>query len=384
MFSQRTRQIGSGGDQGFTLVELLVTMAITTIILGATMLAMSDAIRATETASQISSVNNGLRTAMDLIVRDLLQVGQGLPSGRVILVPSGTGAQPILLPGPIGSSFELDGPSFCPPNPPDDMDTVCEQISAVIPGPSRGPELVADAPTDMITTIAADSAFDRVRLSALASNGSSMTVSNEVNIDDGGADDLFPGDLIMLVKGSSSALAQITRKAGQQVFFEQGDSLGLNQTAAADGTVAELYASAPIDTPTVTTIASRIRMISYYLDVQTQPGRPRLIRRINNGHPTSFDNTLGTVVAFDIEGLQFTYDLADGVNNPANVRMTDADLDGSGACSPDPCSPNQIRKVNIMLAARSRTPMRGTNQYFRNRLVTQVSLRSLAFVDRYR
>jgi hypothetical protein len=125
-------------------------------------------------------------------------------------------------------------------------------------------------------------------------------------------------------------------------------------------------------------------MISYYLDVQTQPGRPRLIRRINNGHPTSFDNTLGTVVAFDIEGLQFTYDLADGVNNPANVRMTDADLDGSGACSPDPCSPNQIRKVNIMLAARSRTPMRGTNQYFRNRLVTQVSLRSLAFVDRYR
>ncbi len=100
MFSQRARPIGSGSDQGFTLVELLVTMAITTIILGATMLAMSDAIRATETASQISSVNNGLRTAMDLIVRDLLQVGQGLPSGRVILVPSGVGAQPVQLPGP--------------------------------------------------------------------------------------------------------------------------------------------------------------------------------------------------------------------------------------------------------------------------------------------
>ena len=72
-----------------------------------------------------------------------------------------------------------------------------------------------------------------------------------------------------------------------------------------------------------------------------------------------------------------------GINNPTNVRMTDADLDGSGACAPDPCSPNQIRKVNFVLAGRSSRPMKGTNQYFRNRLTTQVSLRSLSFVDRY-
>ena len=37
-----------------------------------------------------------------------------------------------------------------------------------------------------------------------------------------------------------------------------------------------------------------------------------------------------------------------------------------------------------MLSARSRLPRRGTQQFFRNRLITQVSLRSLAFVDRYR
>ena len=88
-------------------------------------------------------------------------------------------------------------------------------------------------------------------------------------------------------------------------------------------------------------------------------------------------------VAFDIEDLQVTYDIADGVTNPANVRLNDADLDGTGACAPDPCSPNQVRKINILLAGRSRQPMRGTNQFFRNRLVTQVSLRSLSFVDRY-
>jgi hypothetical protein len=64
--------------------------------------------------------------------------------------------------------------------------------------------------------------------------------------------------------------------------------------------------------------------------------------------------------------------------------MTSADLQGTGACAPAACSPNQIRKANLMVSGRSRIPMRGTRQFFRNRLFTQVSLRSLAFVDRYR
>jgi hypothetical protein len=132
------------------------------------------------------------------------------------------------------------------------------------------------------------------------------------------------------------------------------------------------------------TEATRIRMTSYYLDNVTDPRRPRLVRRLNNGDPLIFDNTLGTAVAFDIENMQITYDIADGVTNPANVRMNDADLDGTGACAPRACSPNQIRKVNLLLSGRSQRPMRTTGQFFHNTLVTQISLRSLAFVDRYR
>jgi prepilin-type N-terminal cleavage/methylation domain-containing protein len=375
----------SSDERGFTLMELLITMAITTVILGATLTAMTNAMRATEAASLMGGVNNGLRTAMDLMVRDMLQVGQGLPSGRVILLPSGAGSSPIQIPGPLGSDYQLDGPSFCPPDPPDDMNNVCERISAVIPGPGRGPEVFDGQPTDMITTLATDSAFDRIRLTALAADGSNMTVMTaDANFANPGPHVVRTGDLIMLVKGSSSAFVQVTNVSGQQVFFASGDSLNLNQTAAADGTVAELRAAAPTDSGPVTTIASRVRMVSYYLDVQTEPGRPRLVRRLNNGHPTEFDNSLGTAVAFDIEGLQITYDLVDGVNNPANVRMNDDDLSGAGACSPDPCSPNQIRKINIMLLGRSRAPLQSTRQYFRTRLITQVSLRSLALVDRYR
>ena len=64
--------------------------------------------------------------------------------------------------------------------------------------------------------------------------------------------------------------------------------------------------------------------------------------------------------------------------------MDDADLDGSGRCNPRACSPNQIRKVNFVLTGRTRLPLRSTRQFSHKTLVTQVSLRSLAFVDRYR
>ncbi len=97
--STRSRQ------SGFTLVELLVSMAITTVIMGATMTAMQHAINATDSALLLTSMNNGLRTSMDLMVRDLLQVGQGLPSGHVVMVPAGPGAQVIRMPGPSGLEF---------------------------------------------------------------------------------------------------------------------------------------------------------------------------------------------------------------------------------------------------------------------------------------
>jgi prepilin-type N-terminal cleavage/methylation domain-containing protein len=369
-------------ERGFTLIELLLSVAITTLIMGATFSAMNDAMRMNDSAIMLTNMNYGLRTGMDIVVRDLLQVGQGLPSGRVIHIPSGAGSAAIRLPGPSGTNYQLANAT---------------ELTAVIPGPGLGPVVNGQA-TDMMITIAADSAFDQRLLTAVAADGTSMTVWNGAAnlggavITDGGPDDVAPGDLMMLTKGSGSALVQVTGVAGQTVTFADGDSLNLNQAGAAEGTVAVLRATAPADVlanpapnpPVVTMVATRIRMITYYLDVTTDPRRPRLVRRINNGHPTNFDNDLGTAVAFDVENLAISYDLADDAGSPANVRMDASDLDGTGACTPDPCSPNQIRKVNVVLAGRSRLPLRNTRDFLRNTLTTQVSLRSLAFVDRYR
>ena len=359
-------------EAGFTLMEVMVTMAITLIIMAGTMKAMDDAMRASETAQLVTSMNRGLRTAIDIMVRDLLQVGQGLPAGHVIQVPQGGSATAIRLPGAPGTNLTYD--------------TNATEIAAVIPGPGIGPTIDGVA-TDIITTLAVDSALDSIQLTALTNTR--MTVATGIALSGSGPDVIRPGDLFMLVKGTTSTLVQVTSVvvSSRRVNFVAGDSLNLNQLSATTGTVAALRATAPTDNPSPTyipTTASRVRMISYYIDATTEPSRPRLVRRINNGSATTYDNSLGTAVAFDVENLQFSFDLVDGVTNPANVKMNAADTAGTGACAPNPCNPNQIRKVNILLSGRSRKVLRTTKQFVRNTLNTQVSLRSLAFVDRYR
>ena len=121
-----------------------------TVILGATMAAMNDAIKATDGAMLLANMNNGLRTSMDLIVRDMLQVGQGLPAGRVIMIPNGVGALGIRLPGPPGTNLTLPGAAGL----------AATSFSAVVPGPGLGPAVIPGIATDMITTLQADSAFE--------------------------------------------------------------------------------------------------------------------------------------------------------------------------------------------------------------------------------
>lgn len=368
------------GRRGFSLTELVIAMGLMSLVMGGAFAALTESTRANETVKLVTGMNNNIRVGMDLLVRDLIQVGQGLPSGRVIAIPSGAGALPILRPGPIGTNYTFDA--------------AATTIPAVTVGPGLGPQINGQ-PTDMITVLAADNAFDHVRLTAL--DDVTMTVDDAVDIDavpDLVGDNLRVGDLVMLTKQSLSVLKFVTAVNGQTVSFDEGDPLRLNQLGAADGTLAQYVAAAPAEVTGpqcpavpaqcfVPTVATRIRMISYYLETPGNPQRDlRLIRRVNAQPPT--------VVAFSIEQFSLTYDIVDGALNPVDVVMDADDLAGEGACDADPgsapavpCSPNQIRKVNLRITGRSAQPLRQTGQFFRNSLSTQVSLRSLALVDRY-
>jgi prepilin-type N-terminal cleavage/methylation domain-containing protein len=371
----RVNADSKAGRDGFTLVELLVAMAIVTVVLGATLTALTNAYRATESANEIIGLNNNLRIGVDLIVRDLIQVGQGLPPGRTVQVPNGAGALPIQRPHPQGS--------VCTEWP-----AGTTTLSAVTAGPGCGPA-INGVNTDMVTTLAADSVLDAVPVWSFNPGGHTATVSlpaqhpDGLDISTGGPNDVQVGDLVMFTKGSVSALAYVTAvDGGQQITFDAGDPMNLNQFAAAlNGTVDDLATLAP--TAANSANVSRIRMITYYLDNTLDVTTPRLIRHMNWGDPAAAVNMRGRTVAFAIENLQVTYDMVDGVANPSNVRMVAADFTNAGACAPQPCSPNQIRKMNVFVAGRSAERFSATGEFFRNTLATQVSLRSLALVDRY-
>jgi hypothetical protein len=110
-------------------------------------------------------------------------------------------------------------------------------------------------------------------------------------------------------------------------------------------------------------------MYTYYVDATT--GRPpRLTRKLNQ--------FAGQALVGIVEDLELSYDLVDGTTNPTNVRNLPYTLAGVTY------SANLIRKANVHIGVRSELMSMRNRDYQRNHLSTVVSLRNLAFVDRYR
>lgn len=331
-------------ESGFTLAELLVSTVVTLMVLAAALGGFADAMRVTDAARETTDTNQSLEVSASMLLRDFIQAGQGIPLGG-IPVPSGAGATEIQRPSPAGSDMTFAAGT--------------EVIPAVTPGGALGP-VVLGVETDMVHVLYADPTLplNSLPLTSVANDGSSMVVPNEIDI--GGQDPIQAGDLILFSNGSGNAVQMVTSRSGQTVFFAAGDPMNLNQRGAAQGTIMNLRSGGTFPP----TSATRINLISYYIDIVTDPALPRLVRQVNMGARLA--------IALGIENYQITYDLVDGGANPTNVETP-----------VDPSSPNHIRKANLFLAARSLAVNPRTRQFFRNTIATQVSLRSLAFVDRY-
>lgn len=337
---------GRRSQAGFSLTEFLVSTTLTLAVLAIAMTSFRDAYTFNESAALLSEVNQNLRSGMNYLVRDLIQTGQGIPTGGVP-IPNGSGAQPVRRPSPPGQNYTFT-PSIV--------------IPALTPGAALGP-VVGGQPTDMVTVLYADITLplNTTPLVSIAADGSRATVDPSIPITEPGTA-IRPGDLILFSNALGNALQEVTRTDGAQtMFFDAGGAFNLNQPGASEGTIVRLQ-SAPGQYPPTT--ATRILMVTYYLDA-TDSSSPRLVRQVGAGAPLA--------VALGIENFQLSYDLVDGVTNPTNVKTP-----------ADPNSPQEIRKVNLFLTARSEALHRVTRQLLRNSLSSQVSLRSLSFVDRYR
>jgi Prokaryotic N-terminal methylation motif len=346
-------------SSGFSLLELLVAVMITVIVVAVSLSALISFERTSEGVVLASGTQENLRAGMNYVVRDLVLTGEGLPTGG-ISIPNGGGV-PVNRPGPTGAGYTF-------PNS-------YTAIPAITPGAGLGANILE--PSDMITVMYADNSIplsqnlindptppagDPVCNGTIDPGGASVTFAINCTDISSGVLIIHPGDLILFSNAQGNALEEVTSIAGQTLSFSANDAFNLNQRNDPSGTMHQIQTPAGSGNYPPTT-ATRVVMVTYYLD-NTNPNDPRLMREVNFRTPQP--------VAEGIEDLQASYDFIDGVTNPTDQKVP-----------PVGDSPNQTEDVNLFLAARSSRPFSWTQRYFRNNLVTQVSLRGMAYFNRY-
>ncbi len=346
-------------ERGFTLVELLVSTAIMMVVIGVATTAFKNAIDLTAGGALIADSNQSLRAAANLMIRDLIQAGRGIPIGG-LQIPSGAGAGALNRPGPPGATYTFDNVNYT-------------TLPAIVPGSALGPAINGQM-TDIITVLMTDPSLAALTLNAtpavagqavLAADGSSLDVGGNAAWITNPASGVRAGDLIMFTNTLGNALQTVTATDGLAVVsFAAGDGFNFNQPGATQGSITQILA-----TPVPQTTAQRVLMITYYVDNTSTPGIPRLARRVNAG--------AGQVLAGAIEDLELSYDLVDGASNPIAQPVVPITIGGVLY------TPNQIRKINLHVGVRSEERSRRTNDYVRNHLSTVVSVRSLAYRSRY-
>ena len=373
---------------GFTLIELMVAMGITLVALAATMIAFKDATNTNQSVTLKSDISDNLRAGVNLIEQDLIQAGTGIPTGG-IPVPYTPGPATCLGSGgaPINRPNLTGGLTF----------PVCNvSLNAIEPGwqlgpPITSPDSIAGANTDLITMLYVDNtlalnsrmvnepaigANPGCPAGSITSNGQTVVFDPTCVLFSPTGVQINSNDLIMFTNGQGNAIQEVTSVAGQTLKFVGGDGLNLNARNDPQGTMFQLENTnlvAGKNVPNGTfppTTATRIWMISYYLDDVADPLHVRLIRRINWLNQASI---LGQPVGETIENLQFKYNFVDGVTNPSGQSSI-----------PVGQSESLIRSVDVILGARSTNAWTQTHKYLRSNFMTQVSLRSMAYVNRYK
>lgn len=368
----------STSSRGFTLVELLVAMALGLLVVGAGVSMFKQGMDVTTVTSQRAQMQLDLRAAETLLKRDISLAGANMPTGGIPVPDTGTlprfgcdltGACYIPATG-AGANQGLPFPSFAT------VPVTPNTAYWVLPGPNKGPVVTpGQPPTDTITVIYADSTFQLNQYSVTFNGpGTSATFAppappsapQAVNDPVVG---LKRGDVIMFQNTKGAALAEVTGNpavngTSYTVPFADGDVLRLNQSTAASGNVPAILAGK-------NTQASRVWIITYYLDTFTDAGgqvTPRLMRQVNTQPSVPLTD--------NVMNLKFTYDAYD----PDGALQ--AELPDAGAGNVPPIIPNQIQKVNLE-ALTARSPVRGTQGYQGLNLQTQISVRNMSFRDRY-
>jgi prepilin-type N-terminal cleavage/methylation domain-containing protein len=373
-------------ESGFSLLEMIIAMALGTLVLGAAVQIYIQGVQATWTTTQRAELQQDFRAASNMLTTDLSLAGAGLNPGAAIALPSAT--------SPVYGCAQTTSPYPCYINGtsvayPAQGGTA--YLYGLMTGYNDGPTLLAaQGPTDVTTVVYTDNNFYLDCYTATVTSATQVTFAlpgaTSVNCTsptgNAGAQSvsdsavgLVAGDLVLFTFGSTNVVAEVTTAAsGGVATFAAGDALNMNQAAAVSNSLASEYNS---HVP-VTGYATRIQVISYYVDNSPTPSR--LMRQVSGHTPVP--------VAENVVYLKFTYDLFNDTTDLPAVACSNpgAATDGCSGASTG-LLPNQITKINIQNMAMDSTLLGSQfgpgNGFQRMDLQTSVCARNLTYVNNY-
>jgi hypothetical protein len=404
-------QAPKSSTRGFTFMELMLALALGMIITALAVKLYSQGVDATWVIQQRAELQQDLRAAEGMLLKDVSLAGAGLTqiSGESIPLPYGT--TPIY-----GCS---SGPT-CPPNGSITYPCVGGACGAAIPptlypimpGYQRG--IIPPGSTtksDIITIVYSDTnlavncysgtlnpivfnaAGNQLTFQAPPNPPPSTCVmppgqayppalNNSVN-------GLLPGDIVMVGPSSTGLLGigEVTAIAGgtgaptpcagnpcvggstYAVTFANGDTLSLNQSGAANDLTATKASAAGVP-------VTRIFVITYYLANWTDAAGnvTTILYRQVNGQPA-------VPLADNIVNMQFTYDTYN-----TDGSLLNATGDGGESLG---ITPNLIRKVNMLHLSvhaqiyGTKTQLIATQGFQGFDVQTSLSTRNMSYSNRY-
>ncbi len=337
-------------SRGSSVLEMVMSTLLTGVVLLAGGALFGPAIDVSHMVIQRASMQQSARSAMDVMSRELRLAGNGIPGGGIQL-PAGTGS--------VRSKFACDSGQCYQTNPvtnPDNQYSTA-RLHALTTGDVKG-AVVNGITTDIVTVTYRDpiSNLDEYPLTEVNGNGNQIRFDTSTSpAYDDPTTGVKSGDLLLLCNMNGCAAGAVTNVQANGYVDLGDDPLDINQSAVAFGNISSLM------NPASETRAFRILVVTYYLDASV-PEALRLMRQVN-AHPPQ-------VAAFNVENLQMSYDIFD--QNSSTVTNGLSDAGGT---------PNQIRKINLSVGARSPVESLFERGYERLTLTTSVSPRSLRFRD---
>ncbi len=409
------RPLSSHTIRGFSLIELMVALALGLLVTGAAIKLYSTGVDATWVIQQRAEMQQDLRAAENMLLKDLSLAGAGLTS-----VPGESVPLPTALGPPI---YGCSAGPICPPNGAvtyPNIGGAGPELYPIMPGFALGiipPGGVVRS--DLITVVYSDTtlalncysgASGGVAGPSAANNaisfnatGNVLTFTAPVNpppsscvLPSGLAypqalnntvNGLTVGDLVMVGPNTTGAtyVGEVTAVAPNNpantpaapgsayvISFLNGDTLNMNQSGAAN----DLTNFAPAGGGQV---ANRIYVITYYLNNFVDGGgnTTTILYRQVNGHPA-------VPLVDNIANMQFTYDTYN-----SDGTLLSASPDGGEFSVVPNISPNLIRKVNIAHLTihgqlyGTKTSLMATQGFQSFDVQTSISTRNMSYNNRY-